>query len=215
MNEGTATTCLFVDIGGVLLSNGWDRRARKRAAKHFKLKFGEIEDRHQVAFEAYEEGRLTLDEYLSLVVFHERRSFTRADYRRFMFAQSRPCPEMLAMVPRLKVRHGLKIVVVSNEGRDLNAYRMRKFKLAGFVDAFISSCFVHVRKPDARIFELALDIAQAPARQVVYIENTPMFAEVGTRVGVRSILHTDFRSTRAKLATYGLRDDEGGGHDAR
>ena len=208
MRHATPTTCLFVDIGGVLLSNGWDHRARKRAAKHFKLEWGEIEDRHHMAFEAYEEGRLTLEEYLSLVVFHERRSFTRADYRRFMFAQSQPFPEMLALVPRLKVRHGLKVVVVSNEGRELNAYRIRKFKLAGFVDAFISSCFVHVRKPDPRIFRLALDIAQVRTQQVVYIENTPMFAQVGEGVGIRSVLHTDFRSTRAKLAAFGLRDDE-------
>jgi putative hydrolase of the HAD superfamily len=206
MKNATSTTCLFVDIGGVLLTNGWDHSARKRAAKHFKLALGEIEDRHHMAFEAYEEGRLTLEEYLSLVVFYERRSFTRADYRRFMFAQSRPCPEMLALVPRLKARYGLKIVVVSNEGRELNAYRLRTFKLAGFVDAFISSCFVHVRKPDPRIFALALDIAQAPARQVVYIENTPMFAEAGARVGLRSVLHTDFRSTRARLAALGLRE---------
>jgi putative hydrolase of the HAD superfamily len=209
------TTCLFVDIGGVLLSNGWDHRARRRAARHFDLKLDETEDRHHMAFEAYEEGRITLEEYLSLVVFHERRSFTRADYRRFMFAQSRPHHEMLALVPRLKVRYGLKIVVVSNEGRELNAYRIRKFKLAGFVDAFISSCFVHVRKPDARIFQLALDIAQAPARQVVYIENTAMFAQVGERVGIRSVLHADFESTRARLAAYGLRDDTGVGHGSR
>ncbi len=215
MKKGTATTCLFVDIGGVLLTNGWDHLARRRAAKHFKLKPGAVEDRHLMAFEAYEEGRLTLDEYLSLVVFHERRSFTRADYRRFMFAQSRPCPGMLALVSRLKLHHGLKIVVVSNEGRELNAHRIRKFKLDAFVDAFISSCFVHIRKPDARIFALALDVAQVDASQVVYIENTPMFAQVGETFGLRSILHTDFRSTRAKLATFGLRDDEGEGHEPR
>jgi putative hydrolase of the HAD superfamily len=215
MKQATSTTCLFVDIGGVLLTNGWDHLARRRAAKHFGLKWDDVERRHHMAFEAHEEGRLTLDEYLTLVVFNERRSFTRADYRRFMFAQSRAVPDMLALVRRLKQRYGLKIVVVSNEGRELNAHRIRTFKLAGFVDVFISSCFVHVRKPDVRIFELALDIAQVPARQVVYIENTPMFAEVGESVGIRSILHTDFRSTRARLVTFGLRDQEGVGHDAR
>jgi len=213
MKPATSTTCLFVDIGGVLLTNGWDHVARKRAAKHFKLRFGEVEERHHLAFEAYEEGRLTLEEYLSLVVFNERRSFTRADYRRFMFAQSRAIPTMLALIRRLKLRYGLKIVVVSNEGRELNDYRIRKFRLATLVDAFVSSCFVHVRKPDADIFRLALDISQVEAERVVYIENTAMFARVAERVGIRSLLHTDFRSTREKLAAFGLWDDEGGGHD--
>ena len=93
-----------------------------------------------------------------------------------MFAQSKPYPEMIEMFAQLKVRYGLKIAVVSNEARELNAYRIRKFKLDGLVDSFISSCFVHIRKPDADIFRLALDIAQAPARQIVYIENTPMLS---------------------------------------
>ena len=98
------------------------------------------------------------------MVFYEKRSFTRAQFRRFMFAQSKPYPEMIELVARLKVRHGLKIVVVSNEAREVNAYRIRKFKLGAIRDSFISSCFVHIRKPDADIFRLALDIAQVAIR---------------------------------------------------
>ena len=207
MKKATAITCLFLDIGGVLLTNGWDHHARKRAATHFKLEWAEMEDRHRLNFATYEEGKLTLEEYLGRVVFYKRRSFTRAQFRRFMFAQSTPYPEMIRLVAQLKTRHGLKIVVVSNEARELNAYRIHTFKLDGFVDAFISSCFVHVRKPDADIFRLALDIAQAPARQVVYIENTPMFVQIAEGLGIRSILHMDYFSTCAKLASFGLQND--------
>jgi putative hydrolase of the HAD superfamily len=202
-------TCLFLDIGGVLLTNGWDHHARKRAARHFKLAWPEMELRHHQTFDTYEEGHLTLEEYLYRVVFHQKRPFSRAEFRRFMFAQSQVYPGMIESIRKLKSKYGLKIVVVSNEGRELNAYRIRKFKLDRFVDAFISSCFVHVRKPDAEIFRLALDVAQAPARQVVYIENTPMFAQIAEGLGIRSILHTDYRSTCAQLAAFGLRHDEG------
>jgi len=167
-----------------------------------------MEDRHHLTFDTYEEGKLTLEEYLGRVVFYQKRPFTRAQFRHFMFAQSKPYLQMIELVRKLKAKYGLKIVVVSNEARDLNAYRIRKFMLAGFVDFFISSCFVHVRKPDADIFRLALDIAQVPARQVVYIENTPMFVQVAEGLGIRSILHTDYRSTRAKLASLGLQLDE-------
>jgi len=124
-----------------------------------------------------------------------------------MFAQSKPYPQMIELSARLKVRYGLKIAVVSNEARDLNAYRIRKFRLDGFVDAFISSCFVHIRKPDAEIFRLALDIALAPARQVLYIENTPMFVQIAEGLGIRSILHTDYKSTCAKLASFGFENE--------
>ena len=209
MKRAIPITTFFLDIGGVLLTDGWDHHARKRAATNFKIELAEMEDRHHLTFETYEEGKLTLEEYLSLVVFCQQRPFTRAQFRRFMFAQSKPYPKMIELAAQLKVRHGLKIVVVSNEARELNAYRIRKFKLDGFVDVFLSSCFVHVRKPDADIFRLALDIAQVPARQVLYIENTPMFVQIAESLGIRSILHTDYRSTCAKLASFGLLNDGG------
>jgi putative hydrolase of the HAD superfamily len=207
MRKTTAITCVFLDVGGVLLTNGWDHHARRRAAKHFKLDWAETEDRHNLNFATYEEGKLTLEEYLGRMVFHQKRPFTRAQFRRFMFEQSKPYPDMIELFGHLKVRHGLKIAVVSNEARELNAYRIRKFKLDGFVDAFISSCFVHIRKPDADIFRLALDIAQAPARQVLYIENTPMFVQIAEGLGIRSILHTDYKSTCAKLASFGFENE--------
>jgi HAD superfamily hydrolase (TIGR01509 family) len=213
MKRRAPITALFVDIGGVLLTDGWDHHARKRAAANFKLELAEMEDRHHLTFDTYEEGKLTLEEYLDRVVFYQKRPFTRARFRRFMFAQSKPFPEMISLVAQIKARQGVKVAVVSNEGRELNAYRIRKFKLDGFVDSFISSCFVHVRKPDADIFRLALDIAQAPARQVVYVDNTPMFVQIAEGLGIRSILHTDYRSTCAKLASLGLQSGAGATHE--
>ncbi len=209
MKRSTEITTLFLDIGGVLLTNGWDHHARKRAVKNFKLESAEMEDRHHLTFATYEEGKLTLEEYLGRVVFYKKRPFTRAQFRKFMFDQSKPYPKMIELVLRLKAQYGLKIVVVSNEARELNSYRIRKFRLDKFVDFFISSCFVHCRKPDADIFRLALDIAQVPARQVVYIENTPMFVQIAEGLGIRNILHTDYASTCAKLGSFGLQNGEG------
>jgi putative hydrolase of the HAD superfamily len=197
-------TTLFLDIGGVLLTNGWDHQSRKRAAIHFKLNLAEMQERHELNFETQEEDKTTFKEYLDRVVFYQKRAFTRAKFRRFMFAQSQPYAEMIALVRNLKAKYGLKIIVVSNESRELNAYRIRHFKLDGFVDAFISSCFVRLRKPDADIFKLALDIAQTPARQIVYIENTPLFVQIAEGLGIRGILHTDYKSTCMKLASFGL-----------
>lgn len=215
MQNAPAITCMFVDIGGVLLTDGWDRHARKRAAANFMLELAEMEDRHQLTWNTHQAGKLTLEEYLGRVVFYQERPFTRAQFRRFMFAQSKPYSEMIELVNQLKVRHRLKVAVVSNEGRELNEYRIRKFKLGEFVDFFVSSCFVHLLKPDADIFHLALDIAQTPAPQVVYIENTPMFAAVAEGLGIRSVLHTDYESTRAKLTAFGLQDADRVIHETR
>ena len=196
--------CLFLDIGGVLLTNGWDHHARRRAVKHFKLDWAEMEERHGLNFETHEEDKITFDEYLDRVVFYEKRPFTRAEFRRFMFAQSKPYAEMIELVRSLKAKYGLKIIVVSNESRELNAHRISTFKLDEFVDAFISSCYVRLRKPDADIFKLALDIAQTPVRQIVYLENTAMFVQIAEGMGIRGLLHTDYQSTCKKFASLGL-----------
>jgi putative hydrolase of the HAD superfamily len=213
MNKSVPITCLFVDIGGVLLTNGWDHQERRRAAKHFKLNRVEMQERHELNFEIQEQDKITFQEYLDRVIFWKKRSFTRAEFRQFIFAQSKPFTEMIELVRNLKAKYELKVFVVSNEAREVNAYRIRQFKLAGFVDAFISSCFVHLRKPDVDIFRLALDVAQVPACQIVYIDNTPLFVRIAESLGIRSILHTDYPSTTAKLAAFGL--TSGVIHEAR
>jgi putative hydrolase of the HAD superfamily len=195
---------LFLDIGGVLLTDGWEHNSRKEAAGKFDLDLPDFEERHHQVFDTYEEGKLTLDEYLDHAVFYRKRAFTRAAFRRFMFEQSKPYPDMIRLVIRLKNRFGLKIAVVSNEARELNEYRIKKFGLDRLVDCFISSCFVHIRKPDADIFRLALDIAHTPARKVLYIDNTQMFIRIAQGLGIRGLLHTGYKPTLAKLASLGL-----------
>ena len=197
-------TTLFVDIGGVLLSDGWGHKSRFLAAKTFDLNFKEMEIRHNQNFDTYELGKLTIEEYLKRVVFYEGRRFSFNAFKKFMFAQSKPYPQMINLIKKLKAKYGLKIVVVSNEARELNEYRIRAFKLDVFVDSFISSCYVHLRKPDKDIFRLALDTSQVSPKQIIYIENTFMFVQVAEDLGIRSIFHTDYKSTQAKLASFGL-----------
>ena len=200
----TPITTLFLDIGGVLLTNGWDRRIRRLAAETFNLDFEEMDERHHLTFDTYEEGKVTLGEYLDRVVFYRERTFTRDQFQTFMFAQSRPFPEMIELVCRLKSRYRLKVVAVSNEGRELNVHRIGTFKLETFIDFFVSSCFVHFRKPDADIFRIALDIAQVTPEQAVYIEDRPMFVEVAQALGISGIIHAGHDTTQKELKRFGL-----------
>jgi putative hydrolase of the HAD superfamily len=204
VKKGPEAKALFLDIGGVLLSDGWGRVSRKLAAESFNLDAQELDDRHHQAFATYELGKLTLNEYLDRVVFHEPRSFTHDVFWQFMCAQSTAMPEVLEMFRMLKAIHRLKVVAVSNEARELNAYRIQAFNLTDLVDCFVSSCFVHLRKPDADMFRLALDISQVTPEQVVFVENTEMFVQIAEDLGIPSVFHTDYESTRAKLAAFGL-----------
>lgn len=204
MTSATTIKTLFLDIGGVLLTNGWDHHSRQKAAEEFHLDYSEMNERHHLTFDTYESGKLNLTEYLERVVFFRKRSFTPEQFREFMFSRSRPYPEMIALVRELKVRFGLKVAAVSNEGRELTAYRIEKFRLHEFIDFFICSCFVHFRKPDEDIFRIALDISQTAPEQVLYIEDRAMFADVARTLGIRGIHHTSFETTLRKMQALGL-----------
>lgn len=204
MNQAIATTHLFIDIGGVLLTNGWDRHARKRAAEHFQIDPIEMEDLHHLVFESFEVGKFTLDEYMNLVVFNKKRAFSEAQFRQFMYDQSKPYSEMLELAAQLKAKYKLNVVVISNEARELTDYRIRTFHLDRFVDSFISSCFVGLRKPDPQIFKLAMDVSHAQPDQILYIENTPLYVQMAEKLNIPSLLHTDFATTVAKLKELGF-----------
>ena len=200
-------TTILLDIGNVLLTNGWDRRMRQEAAAKFGLDYEEMNERHHLTFDTYEEGKLNLDEYLTRLVFYEDRSFTREDFKTYIFSRSEARPEMLQMaelVKFLKARYGLKVATVSNEGRELTQYRIKKFNLGSFVDFFISSCFVHIRKPDVDLYRLALDCAQVEPDHAVYIDDRAMFVEVARGLGINGIHHTGYEHTKEHLERLGL-----------
>jgi putative hydrolase of the HAD superfamily len=207
MASSVAIQALFLDLGGVMLTNGWDRAMRERAAQEFGLDLEEVNERHHLTFDTYEIGKLNLDEYLDRVIFYEPRRFGREQFKAFMFAQSRHFPEMIELIRRLKEEYCFRVAAVSNEGRELAVYRIQKFDLQEFIDFFIISSFVHFRKPDADIFRLALDVAQVSADHVAYLEDRAMFVQVAQDLGLRAIRHTDYASTRKQLQELGLKDN--------
>jgi putative hydrolase of the HAD superfamily len=205
MKRKPSITTIFTDIGGVLLTNGWDRGSRRKAVELFKLDTEETEERHHLTFDTYEEGKLTQDEYLDRVIFYKRRSFSRKQFLQFMYNQSKPFPEMLALLRRLKKKYGLKVAVISNEGRELAEYRIKEFKLNDLADFFIVSSFVHFRKPDADIFRIALDTAQVLPQKVVYLEDRPMFVQVARSLGIHGLRHIDYTTTCKELGKFGFK----------
>ncbi|MBE0617262.1 MAG: HAD family phosphatase [Proteobacteria bacterium] len=208
MDRASPITTLFLDIGGVLLTNGWDHTMRREAAEHFGIDYEEMNERHHLTFDAYEEGKLALDRYLDRVVFHRERSFSRDDFRTFLFARSRPFEEVIRYFQALKDRFGLRVAAVSNEGRELTIHRIRTFGLGALIQFFVSSCFVHLRKPDEDIYRMALDIAQARPEEVLYVDDRAMFVEVARGLGIRGHHHTGLDSTRRELAAWGLSAEE-------
>ncbi|MFD1141024.1 HAD family hydrolase [Larkinella insperata] len=191
---------LFLDVGGVLLTNGWGHESRQRAAQTFGFDYSEMDVLHDFIFNTYEMGRITLDEYLDTVVFHKPRDFTREDFKSFLFAQSVELPNMLEwLIEWKKANPQIRILSINNEGRELNDYRIKKFKLHRCFDAFISSCEVGMRKPDPGIFRLAMGVAQASPEQCLYFDDRLMLVEAARRLGIQAQHHQTFEATKAIL----------------
>ena len=188
---------LFSDIGGVLLSNGWGHESRMAAAKKFKIDYGEMDVLHNFTFNIWEMGKISMDDYLDTVVFKEKRNFSREEFKEFMLSQSVMLPDTLPWMIDWKNKHeDIKVIAINNEPRELNQYRIDKFNLHDFFDAFVSSCEVGMRKPDPGIFLLALGIAQAKPEECIYFDDRIMLVEAAKKTGIHAYHHTDFKSTK-------------------
>jgi len=197
-------TALFFDVGGVLLSNGWDRGARRAAAKKFRLDWDDFEDRHELLLHAFETGELSLDEYLKRVVFYRQRPFSRRSFVDFIHSQSRPMPETLAALGRVAARRKYLMGALNNESRDLNEYRIRKFKLRKYFDVFLSSCYLGVRKPDEAIYKLALSITQRTGEECVFIDDRALNLECARELGMHTIQFKNAKQLETELKRLGV-----------
>lgn len=195
----------FLDVGGVLGTNGWDRTMRKAASEKFGLDSADLDLRHKQTFGTYEEGKITLDEYIARTVFYKPRPFSPDEYRAYIFEQSQPWPEMIALMRELKSRHQLRVVITSNEGRELAEHRIRYFGLDNLADIFVFSSFVGVRKPDLTFYRIALDISQSTPDEVLYFDDRDLFVEVAERgLSLKGICYKSIDATLGQLAALGL-----------
>lgn len=205
---GSRYHLLCSDIGGVLGTNGWDSRLRRKAAAHFGLDFEELERRHQLMFDTFERGYLSFEGYISHVFLHEQRAFLSEDIREFAFAHSIEWPENIALLRTVKRANGLKLGLLSNEGEGLTAYRVRKWGLRELADFLVFSHCVHMRKPDHAIWQLALDLAQARPSEAIYIDDREMFAAIAADLGFTAIHHTSLEKTKQRLQELDLTVEE-------
>lgn len=190
----------FFDIGGVLLTNAWGHESRQKAAQKFAIDYSEMDALHAFIFNVYEIGSITLDEYLDTVVFNHPRDFSREEFKEFMLAESVELPGTLEWLIEWKRNNSdFKTIAINNEGKELNDYRIKKFRLHRFFDAFISSNEVGMRKPDPGIFRLALGVAQASAEECYYFDDRPMLVAAAKKLGINAFHHQGFESTKKVL----------------
>lgn len=190
---------VFMDIGGVLLTNGWGHESRQKAAKVFGFDYDEMNYLHTFIYNVFEIGSVSLDDYLDTVLFNRERDFTKAEFKKFMYDQSVELPDTLPWLKSWKRQTELPVFAINNESAELNDFRIKKFKLHGLFDGFFSSCYLGFRKPDPRIFQTALKITRVKPSECVYFDDRPMLVDAAKKQGMNGILHEEFENTRRIL----------------
>jgi putative hydrolase of the HAD superfamily len=199
-----AIQAIFWDVGGVLLTNAWDRSQRIAALEHFHLDEEEFHDRHEMVVSSFERGKITLDEYLDRTVFYRPRPYAREAFKDFMFALSQPIPEVLAFAQSLAQSGRYFMGTINNESRELNLYRIQKYNLRHIFRLFVSSCFVGLRKPERDIYRLALETTQMPPPECCFIDDRALNLECAAKLGMQTIEMQTLEQLRKDLEKLGV-----------
>jgi putative hydrolase of the HAD superfamily len=199
-----AIRAIFWDVGGVLLTNAWDHTERAEALEHFHLDEKEFHGRHEMVVSSFERGKITLDEYLDRTVFNRVRTFSRDEFRDYMFSLSKPIPEVLELAKALSDSHKYFMGTINNESRELNYYRIEKYGFRQIFRLFISSCFVGLRKPERDIYRLALETTQIPANECCFIDDRALNLECAAKLGMHTIEMRQVKQLREDLAKLGV-----------
>jgi putative hydrolase of the HAD superfamily len=197
-------TTIFWDIGGVILTNGWDHNSRMEAAQMFGLDLDEFRERHDLSFPAFDAGQISLNQYLDRTLFYRPRSFTREEFTAFMFAQSKEYPETRAVLTDVARSGKYYVASINNEPRELNQYRIEAFGLRKEFQAFFSSCFLNARKPEETIYRIALEVSQRPAEASVFIDDRSLNLENPRRLGMHVVHHQNAKQLRTDLKALGI-----------
>jgi len=197
-------TTVLCDVGGVVLTNGWDHDSRRLAAEKFGLDWDEFCRRHDPLMPDFDCGRLTLDEYLGQTVFCRPRVFSAEEFEAFMYAQSRPYPEARAVVSQLAATGRYFMTTLNNEPLELNRYRIARFGLRELFTLFFSSCFLGARKPEPAVYRAALDVMQRTPEECLFIDDRAGNVEAARAFGMRTIHYLDAGQLRDELKRHGI-----------
>jgi putative hydrolase of the HAD superfamily len=185
-------SAMLFDVGGVLLTNGWDHVEREAVLSHFSVDRAAYEARHELANDAWEKGFMTAEQFLQRTVFFEPRPFTPPEFLEEVKAQSRVLDSSaFRVLDELRASGRLKLMVLNNESRELNNYRIERFELHRYFDGFLSSCYLGMRKPDPKMFLLALDVLQRKPGEVAFVDDRQQNCAAARGVGMHAIQYQD------------------------
>jgi|SRR5580658_9914314 putative hydrolase of the HAD superfamily len=196
---------ILFDVGGVLLTNGWDHSERADTMQHFHLDRAAFEVRHTANYDAWERGEIPMKTYLGATVFYEPRNFSQDEFFAYMLGQSKVLADgALGILGELAASEKCMVGALNNEARETNEYRFEKFGLRTYFKVALSSCYLGLRKPDLAIYKRALDILGRPAERTLFIDDRAENVAGAVAAGMKAIQFLGAESLRLELRDLGV-----------
>jgi len=192
------TTLLF-DLGGVVLTNGWDENSRREGTEYFKLNYDEVEQRHNKIFPDFEKGNVSLIKYINEVIFYKKRNFNTDDFINFIKSRTKSYKSTLQILEELSRDKKYLLATINNESYELNLFRINQFKLYKYFIAFFSSGFLNTRKPEPQIYKIALNVLHKKPQECLFIDDRIENIEEADKQEIQTIHLTDVESLKNLL----------------
>lgn len=187
---------VFFDLGGVIVRTEY-QAPRERLAERLNMTY---EDINRFVFDTETSqkaslGQLTTEQHWASVVRRLGRPASETEtIREEFFAGDVIDRGLLDFIRSLRPRY--KTGVISNAWPDLRDYIV-KSKFDDAFDALVVSAEVGVMKPEAKIYQIALERLQVKANEAVFVDDVPANIEAARKLGMQGIV---FRSPPQTLA---------------
>ncbi len=196
---------ILFDVGGVLLTDGWDHCERGTVLRRFHLDCEEFEARHAKSYPAWERGVISLQGYLDATVFYAPRSFFPDEFFAAICSESKPLPDgAMGILGELAASAPCLLGALNNEARETNEYRFDCFGLRKLFKVALSSCYLGLRKPEAAIYQRALDILGRPAERILFIDDRAQNVAGAVDAGMKAIRFQGAEALRRELKSLGV-----------
>lgn len=207
LQRGEDIRTIFWDIGGVLLTNGWDAHQRAGVLNSLGVDLLAYEAMHDRANFYWERGLITARDFFEQTVLetNPQLGLTFEALWEWVCGESRVLhPGSFEILAALQRSGQYRLATLNNESRELNEYRLDAFELRAYFDYFVCSGYVHEMKPLPGIYRAAIDISGWPAHTALFIDDKQENCDGAEALGMRAIRFVSPEQLQQDLAQLGI-----------
>jgi glucose-1-phosphatase len=192
---------VFFDLGNVLLLFD-HHKMKQQVASCCHLSLQETEFLFQKHFDAYEKGFISTQALYSDLLGREKDiSFT--DFTHALSDIFQPNIPVITLLEKLKTR-GIKLFILSNTCDAHFNFAKANFSFLKLFDGFVLSYEVGSRKPERKIYQKALELANCSIKKCFYIDDVPEFVQAALSCNIDSEVYSNPETLHHHLIQRGL-----------